>query len=76
MINITSGSFDKPFLKNVSCMGRGITQGHETKILRFSNHRFSVINRIKMMFKSTFVFDKVYVRINKSYITRKHHFHF
>ena len=34
MINLVSGCCDKRFEKNVSCMDRGIAQGHDNKISR------------------------------------------
>ena len=50
MINLVSGCCEKRFPKNVSCMGRGMLQGYDNKILRPCAS--FMIGRIQLKFKN------------------------
>ena len=50
MINLVSLCCEKRFPKNVSCMGRGILQGYDNKILRPCAS--FMIGRIQLKFKN------------------------
>ena len=50
MINIVSGCLTNGFPKHVSCMSRGVVQGHDNKISRACP--ISMINKTKLKFKN------------------------